>query len=89
MNSNSPAALNRLEQDLRGMVCRITGLPENFDAAAHLYLDLGVASLHALELLTAIEERYSIHLPDEQFVEATSLAKIATLVQDITERSTA
>jgi acyl carrier protein len=86
---NNGATSAELQQDLRGIVCRITGLPSDFDASAHLYLDLGVASLHALQLLTEIEEHYGIHLPDEQFVEATSLSKMAALVQAITARSSA
>ena len=77
---NSPKAHN-LELQLREIICQLTSLPAEFDPAAHLYLDLGVASLYALQLLTEIEERFGIHVPDEEFVEATSLAKMTDLVQ--------
>ena len=78
------SGLDLLEQQMRELVCRVTGLPNDFDANAHLYLDLGVASMHALQLLTELEQEYGIHVPDEQFVDATSLAQLTTMVRGLT-----
>ena len=70
----------QIEDQIRDMISQVSGLPHDFDRNGHLYLDLGVASMHALQLLTEIEDRYGIQVPDEEFVEASSLAKIGGLV---------
>jgi acyl carrier protein len=69
-----------IERSIRKIVVAVSGLSEHADADADLYLDLGMASVHALALLTELEERFGVPIPDEQFVEATSIAKLtATL----------
>ena len=69
-----------IERSIRKIVVAVSGLSEHADADADLYLDLGMASVHALVLLTELEERFGVPIPDEQFVEATSIAKLtATL----------
>jgi acyl carrier protein len=70
----------QIEEQIRDMICQMSGLPRDFDRDGHLYLDLGVASMHALQLLTEIEDRYGVQVPDDEFVEASSLAKIGGLV---------
>ena len=79
MNSNQ----TKLEQELRGMICDLSGLPCDFDPNGNLYLDLGVASMHALQLMLQIEERYGIALPDESFVEAVTLNSMTVLIQNL------
>lgn len=69
-----------IERSIRKIVGAVSGLSEHADADADLYLDLGMASVHALALLTELEERFGVPIPDDQFVEATSIAKLtATL----------
>lgn len=75
--------MNDIEQELHVLLCKTTGLPGNFDRSAHLYLDLGVTSLKALTLLTELEEHFSINIPDEQFVQATSFDKLKTVIKDL------
>jgi acyl carrier protein len=67
-----------IERSIRKIVVAVSGLSEHADADADLYLDLGMASVHALALLTELEERFGVPIPDEQFVEATSIAKLTT-----------
>jgi len=69
-----------VEADVRKIVTGISGISENADSQADLYLDLGVASVHALQLLTELEDHFGIQIPDDQFVEATSIAKLSELV---------
>ncbi len=75
-----------IEQQLREMISTISGIPADFSRESHLYLDLGVASIHALQLLTDIEEKFGVSVPDEEFVEATSLGKITDLVSKLTSQ---
>lgn len=58
----------------------IAGLPSDANADADLYLDLGVASFHALQLL---QESFSVSIPDDQFVEATSLNKLTSMMSNL------
>ena len=69
-----------IERSIRTIIVAVSGLSEHADADADLYLVLGMASVHALALLTELEERFGVPIPDDQFVEATSIAKLtATL----------
>lgn len=67
-------------EEVRQVVCGITGLAPDFDSAANLYADLGVPSVQAMQLLTELEERFGIALPDEDFIEAVSLQDLSSLV---------
>ena len=85
-------AVEKNETTIRQIVARVTALPPDTSGDADLYLDLGVASVHALELLTGLEEAFGIGVPDEEFVEATSINKltimITTLMNNAKEKST-
>ncbi|MGC4053287.1 MAG: acyl carrier protein [Paludibaculum sp.] len=67
-------------EEVRQVVCGITGLAPDFDTTANLYADLGVPSVQAMQLLTELEERFGIALPDEDFIEAVSLQDLSSLV---------
>lgn len=72
-----------VEAAIRRLVSDVSGLPSDADAQADLYLDLGVASIHALQLLTELEDHFGISIPDDEFVEATSIAKLTALVANL------
>jgi acyl carrier protein len=75
-----------IELSIRNTVAVIGGLPEDADADADLYLDLGMASVHALALLQELEERFGVSIPDEQFVESTSIAKLTATLDSLLNR---
>lgn len=64
------------EREVLSIVSDISGIPPDADLHADLYLDLGMASIHALQLLMELEERYAVLIPDEDFVESNSIAKL-------------
>jgi len=71
----------QVTEQLRALILvENTELAPDFSSAADLYLDLGLPSVQAMLLLQACEETYAIAIPDDQFVEATTLDKLATLV---------
>ncbi len=70
-----------VETDIRRIVSEISGLPSDADPQADLYLDLGVASVHAIQLLTELEDHFGIQIPDDEFVEATSISKLTSMVR--------
>jgi acyl carrier protein len=72
--------LETLKSDLRHLLMEVTALPDGFDETADLYGDLGVGSMKAMELLMALEERYGVRVPDEKFIEATSLDRLTLMI---------
>jgi acyl carrier protein len=75
--------LETLKSDLRQLLTELASLPEGFDEKADLYSDLGMASMKAMELLMILEERYEVKVPDEEFIEATSLERLARMMQGL------
>jgi len=73
--------LEALKSELRNLLSQLASLPEDFDEKADLYSELGMASIQAMELLLELEERYGISVPDEEFIEATSLERLARMIQ--------
>jgi acyl carrier protein len=76
-------ALETLKGELRLLLTELASLPEGFDENADLYSDLGMTSMKAMELLMALEERYGVRVPDEEFIEATSLQRLAGMMRGL------
>lgn len=72
-----------LKSELRQLLVELASLPEDFDEKADLYSDLGMASMKAMELLMALEERYGVSVPDEKFIEANSLELLAGMMHGL------
>ena len=75
--------LENLREELRQLLIDLASLPKDFDENADLYSDLGVPSIKAMELLMALEERYGVSVPDEEFIEATSLVRMAGMMRGL------
>jgi acyl carrier protein len=75
--------LETLKAELRQLLTEVAALPSGFDAKADLYSDLGMSSMKALEFLMALEDRYGVRVPDEQFIEATSLERLAEMMHKL------
>jgi acyl carrier protein len=69
-----------LKNELRTMVSEAGGISRDFDSSAHFYNELGIASVTALRLLMALEDKYSISIQDLEFVDATSLDNLSALI---------
>lgn len=75
--------METLKSELRQLLIGLASLPEGFDENADFYSDLGMASMKAMELLMTLEERYGVSVPDEEFIEATSLERLAGMMQGL------
>lgn len=72
------------EARIREIIANVTQLSREIPEDANLYLDLGVASVYALHLLTELEQSFDVAIPDEEFVAATSVAKLTRLMNELT-----
>jgi acyl carrier protein len=75
--------MDTTQKKVREIVASVTGLPSDVAADANLYLDLGVASVHALQLLAELERQFGVSVPDDEFVEATSIAQLTTMMSEL------
>lgn len=57
------------------------------DANTDLYADFGLASVHAITLLTDLEERFRIQVRDEDFIEARSISQLTAMIDALLVQS--
>jgi acyl carrier protein len=73
--------MNDTETSIRQILADVAALTAGAPSDANLYFDLGVASVQAMQLLVQLEERFDIQVPDEDFVEATSIAQLVEMTE--------
>ena len=72
-------------EEIRGMIASISGIPaDRISTNGDLYMDIGIASVHALQLLSELENKFGLAVPDDEFVEATSVQALADLIARLT-----
>ena len=76
-----------IPNEVRSVVAEITGLPADVSGTADLYSELGVASIKAMQLLMELEERFGISIPDDQFIEATSVERLGEMIVRLKQSS--
>ena len=69
-----------LEAQIREAVALQGGFEPDFPAEADFYADLGMASVKAMQLLVELEDQFGVRIPDEEFVQATSLEALTALI---------
>jgi acyl carrier protein len=52
-----------------------------YTGGEHLYNELGLESVQALNLLLALEERFGVTLNDQEFIRCTTVASLAELIE--------
>lgn len=82
-DSSHSQNVTQLEEELRQLVAEIGEIAPAFDSQANFYLDLGVPSMKAMQLLMQLEDKYGVQVPDDQFVEATSLKSLTAMMAQL------
>jgi acyl carrier protein len=75
--------MDHTETQIRQLLSEIAAIPQDASATANLYLELGVASVHALQLLSGLETRFGVAVPDDEFVEASSIEQLTALMNSL------
>jgi len=72
------------KDEIRKLIARIGGIQiEKIGNDTHLSIDLGLDSLSALELMTALEGKFSVRIAEEQLARFTSVDALAELVGEL------
>ncbi len=72
--------MSKFEYEIRNIIAQLAGVSPGFAPDAHIYWDVGMSSVNALELITELEGRYGLTIPDAEFVRATSVRELSDLV---------
>jgi acyl carrier protein len=72
-----PGQVSSVEQ----VVARFTRAAPPFARDAHLYRDLGIASIEALSLLFALEAELGVSLDDQGFIQSVTIETLSALVE--------
>lgn len=73
-----------LFEDIREVVVtQLAVKPEMVKPEARLIEDLGADSLDAMEMVTAVEERFGITIPDEDAQKVKTVAELIALVEKL------
>lgn len=68
-----------LKEEMRILICEITELDELGDDQE--FKSLGVDSMTAIEIVSALERKYGIQVPESELMQLTSLNNAYSLVQ--------
>lgn len=74
----SEITLAELEEQVIEIICKITGMEkEEIKKDKHLYLDLNIDSIKAIELVVGVQEKFKIRIDDSKLESLTTVTSIA------------
>jgi len=76
--------MENYKDEIRKLISKIGAIQiDRIGDDTHLSIDLGLDSLSALELMTALEGKFSIRIAEEQLTRFTSVTSLAELVAEL------
>ncbi len=74
---------DEIRAEIKRLVANVTERePEEISDTAHYMDELGVDSLMAMEVMIAVQKKYKIELPEEEFQKASNVNESVAMVQD-------
>ncbi len=82
---------DQIRAEVKGLVARVTERePDEIPNDAHFMDELGVDSLMAMEIMIAVDRKFGIDIPEEEFNKATNVNESVKMVEHwLSMRSTA
>lgn len=75
--------MQNLEEEIRNIVAEITEKnPQDITPESRFIEDLGIDSMMALEIMTAIEKKFKISIPEEKLMQFVNLKETVTVAQE-------
>jgi acyl carrier protein len=79
--------ITEIEDIIKGIISKITGMEKDeIKNDVHLYRELGIDSIKAIELIVGIQERFHIRIDDSKIEKITSVKSSAVEVQRLLEK---
>ena len=76
------ATVDEVRQEVRKLVAEVTERgPEEISDTAQFIEDLGIDSLMAIEILVAVDKKYRIQIPEEEFGKIKNVNDAVAIVQ--------
>lgn len=77
-----------LEQEIRTLIARVTKQPEaKIKSEVDLFTELGIDSLLGVEILAALDQKYSIDVPEDDLRHIRTLKDIVNLISDYLDKN--
>ena len=78
---NPASTPEEVQQEVKRLVAELTECePEEVTGSAHFADDLDIDSLTAIELMVALDKKYNIDIPDEEFQQVETLDQTVEIV---------
>ena len=75
--------MQNIEEEIRGIIAEILETdPREVTPEAKFFEDLGADSMMALEILTAIEKKYKITIPENKLTQIATLKDTVALAKE-------
>lgn len=75
---------NKYEDEVRGVLAKIIEVnPSKINLETNLIEELGADSMMALEIMAALEKKYTVTIPEEDLPKMTSLQEILNLLDKL------
>ena len=85
MSTPSPATSwseDQIKAEIKRLIANVTERePDEIPDGAHFMEELGVDSLMAMEVMIAVDKKFKIDIPEEEFNKATNVNESVALVQ--------
>ncbi|MBP7215949.1 MAG: acyl carrier protein [Candidatus Omnitrophica bacterium] len=79
--------MQNIEEEIRGIIAEILEKqPEDILPEARFFEDLGADSMMALEILTAIERKYKITVPESRMTQIATLKDTVALAKEFIDQ---
>lgn len=73
--------MEQLQDEIRTVLAARTQVdPSAIDPEADLFMELGIDSLEGLKLITSLEFRYKVTIPDHRLPELNTLRRLAEAI---------
>jgi acyl carrier protein len=74
---------DEIRSEIKRLVANVTERePDEIPDGAHYMDELGVDSLMAMEVMIAVQKKYKIEIPEEEFNKATNVNESVAMVQE-------
>jgi len=81
---------DEIRAEIKRLVANVTERePEEISDTAHYMDELGVDSLMAMEVMIAVDKKFKIDIPEEEFNKATNVNESVAMVEEWLARNSA